>query len=464
MSRDENRENGRDMERDIDLGTALLGLDVPDHAEGFFERLETSLATAPSPASDELAARRAKRLTPGRWYTSGGALLAGAAAMVMVVGIGTAVVSGFGDHVDRPSTSARVSTASDVGQLVAASYAQAQTLSGVLVHRVVDEGRMSESSVTFTVSADGDFLTRTSDSGATTVMSYDAKTGRVTTVEQPASGTPVARVQRNVDPASPQARSAASMLQRSIGSVATALLDSDRTASAVTYDGRPAWRVDVPAVVDQIATSAPDSLEVTVDQQTGFPVQVVASEKGRVIYTDVLRDLVVNKPTSGDTFTAQIPAGVTVRETDGGFLRVPLPEAAAHVGYAPLAPADLPIGFELAQVAVAKTGNPSGPEGMNPAGRDVVSLVYRHGFDTLVVQTWRAGTVEWDDPLGMEGYAHSPRDVVLSGGALAGATATVVSAAPATPHLWLVHDGLVVLIAGDASADQLVAVANSVNR
>jgi hypothetical protein len=124
----------------------------------------------------------------------------------------------------------------------------------------------------------------------------------------------------------------------------------------------------------------------------------------------------------------------------------------------------VPVGFELTQVAVARTGNPSGPEGMNPEGRDVVSLVYRHGFDTLIVQTWRSGSVRWEDPLGMEGYLHSPREVVLSGGAMAGAAATVVAAAPATPHLWLVHAGLVVLIAGDVSSDQLVQVANSLSR
>jgi hypothetical protein len=124
----------------------------------------------------------------------------------------------------------------------------------------------------------------------------------------------------------------------------------------------------------------------------------------------------------------------------------------------------VPVGFELAQVAVARIGDPTGPEGMNPEGRDVVSLVYRHGFDTLIVQTWRSGAVQWDDPLGMEGYVHSPREVVLSAGAMAGASATVVSAAPATPHLWLVHNGLVVLVAGDVSADELISVASSLER
>jgi hypothetical protein len=466
VSRDETAGRRNDPARDIDLGSALLGLEVPEHGEGFFERLDAALASE-TPQPKRLRSAQARgHAAPGRWYTSGGALLAAAAAMVVVVGAGASILTSPGTPGDKGGSHdvARTSTAADIGQLVAASYAQATSLSGVLVHRTVDPGRVAESSVTFTISSEGDFLTRSTDAGTTTVVSYVTDEATVTTVSQRADRPANVLVQRNVDPASPQARTAAMLLQRSIGSVTAAMLDSDVAATTITYDGRPAWRVEVPAVADSLGTNSPDSLEVTVDQQSRFPVQVVASAKGRTVYTDVLHNLVVNAPMSPNTFAASIPGGASLHETDEGFRRLPLSEAAAHAGYSPLVPSALPAGFELAEVAMAKTGQPSGPEGMNPAGTDVVSLVYRHGFDVLVVQTWRAGNLSWDDPLGMEGFVHTQNKVVLAQGALSGSTATVVASAPATPHLWLVHDGLVVLVAGDASADQLVSVANSLTR
>ena len=60
-----------------------------------------------------------------------------------------------------------------------------------------------------------------------------------------------------------------------------------------------------------------------------------------------------------------------------------------------------------------------------------------------------------------------PRDVTLQSGALSGLEAHVVAGAWAYPHLWVVvpasvgDEKLVVTVAGDATADELVAVAES---
>ncbi|HOT23765.1 MAG TPA: hypothetical protein PLB30_04770 [Thermoleophilia bacterium] len=60
-----------------------------------------------------------------------------------------------------------------------------------------------------------------------------------------------------------------------------------------------------------------------------------------------------------------------------------------------------------------------------------------------------------------------PRAVTLRGGALSGLRAHVVAGAWAYPHLWVVApasvagEKVVVTVAGDATADELVAVAES---
>ncbi len=433
-----NRDHLAAESRDIEVGTALLELEVPAHADGFFTRLEANLAAA----SPGLAPRRKGRLR----YVGGGGLLAVAAGLTLVLALGG--INSPGGSPAGPSP-AMVATAADVGQLVSTSYTQSSSLSGVLVHQTPDS---AGSSVQFTVSADGDFITRTTEDGTAFVTAYDAGTGVVTTLSQPAGGAASVTIQRNVDPALLPIPTVTEWLQRSVGSVAQVLLDNAQVPAATeTYDGRPAWRMAVDVQPNLIGTGSPDRLDVTVDQQTRIPVHIVATAHGNLVYEDVLREVQVGAPTSRATFDVPVPSGAEVHELDGGFRQVPLSEVASVAGYAPLVPTDVPSGFELAEVAVAKVGQPTGPEGMNAPGENVVSLVYRHGFEVLRVQSWTTGATVVDDPLGAEGLPLPAEKVTLTGGALAGAPAWVVVAAPALPHLWAVNEGRVVVIAGDLS-------------
>jgi hypothetical protein len=149
---------------------------------------------------------------------------------------------------------------------------------------------------------------------------------------------------------------------------------------------------------------------------------------------------------------------------------VALDEVAGAVGYDPLAPAWLPEGFELAEVAVAPgAGNPTGAEGGNPPSTDVVSLSYRRGLDQILVTTRLRHVPEWpdawSDPLATgEGYVDEPESVRLRRGALSDVEANVLIVPLNVPHLWALTDDLVVTVSGGLSRADLVRVAESLGR
>ena len=117
---------------------------------------------------------------------------------------------------------------------------------------------------------------------------------------------------------------------------------------------------------------------------------------------------------------------------------------------------------------------PTGAEGMNPVTDNGVQLLYGKGLTRFLVTT-RVQNPDrhtppdcdgcdhgWQDPLHPgEGYASSARDVVLTDGQFAGATAHVVIGSRSTPHVWFVQEnGLVVTISGDLTEAELLHVAN----
>jgi hypothetical protein len=152
--------------------------------------------------------------------------------------------------------------------------------------------------------------------------------------------------------------------------------------------------------------------------------------------------------------------------SDDGFRRVQLHEAESVVGYAPLVPAWVPEGYELADVAVAAEGGPTGTEAGNPPSRNVVSLSFRRGFDQFLVTTRLADAGgEWDDPLATgEGFVDEPERATIGGGALAGETAELVLVPRGIPHLWALADRLVVTLGGDLSRAELLRVTESLRR
>jgi hypothetical protein len=163
----------------------------------------------------------------------------------------------------------------------------------------------------------------------------------------------------------------------------------------------------------------------------------------------------------------RFPPGMEVTRSNGGFRRTSLNGVQPLVGYAPLVPAWLPEGYELAEVAAGpgEVGF-TGAEAGNPPSTDVVSLSFRRGFDQFIVTT-RLRNIpgypqEWADPLATgEGFVDRPQTAELGRGALSGVEANVLVVPRNIPHLWAQTDDLVVTVGGDLSREELIRVAES---
>lgn len=205
----------------------------------------------------------------------------------------------------------------------------------------------------------------------------------------------------------------------------------------------------------------PDHFQVTVDQQTGFPVRVLASRDGRTLYESRIEDLTVNSPIPEHAFSLKFPPGKQVSQTDFGFRPVTLDNAGRIVGYAPLVPASIPHGYRLSEVMVSLKPSRTGT---NPPVGDIVSLSYRRGLDQFIVTTRPVGPHPraWHDPLSTgERHTQRPERVTFSSGALAGRPGHQVIGLFAAPHVWALTDKLVVTVSGDLTQPELMQVAGS---
>jgi hypothetical protein len=351
------------------------------------------------------------------------------------------------------------------------------TLGGILVFDGPEPG--DESRLRFVMTAGGDFrvtgITREEN------IAYDASTGVERSLNPSASlggDTLFAAERRGVAPGPPDQGPASWILPRDFGAFVRALLAAeDPRVREVTYEGRPAWRLDVEVAPNAIVPDfSGDAFEITVDRGTGIPARVVETKDGAFLREIRLERLVVDAELDPDTFVLELPPGAEVMRSDAGFRRVALAEVEQAVGYAPLVPAYVPDGYELAEVAVARAAGPTGAEGTNPESRMVVSLSYRRGLDQFLVTTRLARVPSqegpelplaerWGDPLATgEGFVDEPELVTLGAGALDGVDAEVLVAPRAIPHLFALTDDLVVTVAGDLSRVELVRVAESLAR
>jgi outer membrane lipoprotein-sorting protein len=258
------------------------------------------------------------------------------------------------------------------------------------------------------------------------------------------------------------------------------------TVKETTYGGRPALVVaaDVtpgPVVVrknrDGYSTGREyDHFAMTVDKATWLPVRYTTSLHGKVDHDTWLTDLQLDVSVQDVQFAPAFPEGVDAGTIDQGFRRVGLDEAARTFTYRPLAPAALPGRFSFSLAAV----NPKavfelfvGHAPLMANHRliptyDVTALQYRAGFLSFTVTTRRekgTHTPLLADPFEL-GMARSltpgaVKTVTLRDGTLAGKTAKLSIPVSGEPHLWAFHDGLMVTIGGDLTAQQLLAVAES---
>src|SRR6185312_4187819 len=92
--------------------------------------------------------------------------------------------------------------------------------------------------------------------------------------------------------------------------VRAALAAGDPGVRELTYEGRPAWQLDVATVPNQIAPElSGDALEITVDRATGMPVRVIERKDGQLLHELSIERLAANKTLPADTLRFALPAG-----------------------------------------------------------------------------------------------------------------------------------------------------------
>jgi hypothetical protein len=457
-------------ERDERLGAALRRLDVPDHGPDFYPRLMARL--------EEEAARHPGSSRRPRW--TGPYMLTAIAAAVVVVALATTTIL-RGDGGPPPDNGPELITASVVRSRVAGALASLETLRGEITIECAisvfscsppDEGGRTTEHWSFVTTAAGD--ERITGIGSAADTAYNSVTRTQREINEFRDG-PRGQEITNIS-AGPPDGYRTSLLRREVGSVVRAFVTdtSDVPVTDTVEQGRPAWRLVTPVVVNKLAGpgGSGNQLEVIVDQQSGFPLRVTESLDGQFLQEIRLSNLVTDEPVDPSTFTFDFPPAMEVFHQDAGFQRVTVDQAAAIVGYRPVLPTDLPAGFEMTEITATAQGGGTGMEGMNPPAAGVVSVGYSRGFDRIVVSTRMSGDASacqprsavtcWGDPLSSgEGNTDVPEPFVVGRGALAGASAELVLSARGTPHVWSVDDRLVVTISGDASGDELRRMAES---
>lgn len=200
-----------------------------------------------------------------------------------------------------------------------------------------------------------------------------------------------------------------------------------------------------------------DSFVYTCDDATGLPLAITETRADKsTVSFEVLRLAEgINPP----PFQFDFPPESEVVKRDLGFRRVALGEIAGLVGYNPVVPQVVPVGFDLVEVAVAEVpeeGTTTGAARINPPSLGVVVLIYRHGLDELVVSTRLADPRAeiddmWFDPYG-GAYAFESLAPAKSAG---GVDFQLAGGEGAPLHGWAVTDTLVVTVGGDISQDSL---------
>ena len=453
-------------ERDETLGAALRQLDVPPPREDFYPRLLARLEAESAPNL-----RR-------RWKV-GSPMWVGAAAAVLVVVLVTSWVGLPGGRSKRllGPNPAEAITADQLRARVDAALASLQTLAGELSeHRPSDptappsvlgafEGPPPER-YRFALTSAGDF--RVDGLHDNSVTAYSTERGTQRSFSTAAGSTTLAAELTGLAPGPPDPAPGPTALSRSLGSLVRTFLrsDADVPVTEATFDGRPAWNLVVPL---KFAGRTLGELDVTVDQQTGFPLQVIQITIPRSGERVVMRELrvsnlVVDGRLPSNTFVPPYPPGTPpVSSFDRGYHRVSLREVAGAVGYAPLVPQQVPAGFKLTEVAVSISGAPTGPD--NPPSRNVVSLAWQRGFDRFVVTMRATGPdrTRWQNPFrAVDPRAgDAPEPLTIATGSAAGGAGQIGVGAGVGQHAWAVTDRLVVTASGDLTREELIQVLGS---
>lgn len=240
---------------------------------------------------------------------------------------------------------------------------------------------------------------------------------------------------------------------------------SGTTLATTSYDGRPAWAVSG----FKLALSPYEqTYSVTIDQGTCLPVRLRARNEALRLEGFTMdwswKNVRVDEPLPDAAFTFTPPKGAELVRHDAGFRRLPLDRIASRAGHVVLLPAQMPAGYVQKWTAWAARSTTA--NGVTE-GRDVIAVQYVRGFDSMTITTRTVTdpqTAAAIDPIEPDtSWAGVVRnDVRLSAGAFAGETAAVVVAPRITvPHLYAVKGDVLLTVAGSATAEELIAVAQS---
>jgi hypothetical protein len=435
--------------RDEPLGTVLRQLETPEHRPDFHAELHRMLAL-------ERTARRLRRQRRPqvRWVARvavAAVVVALAAFAFQALHSGESTIPPIVEEADAAVVKAKVLAARSGVRALAGDFVSIERDPTDTTDRARGE---------FVLLANGSFMVRT----GRIEEAYDARR-RTSTLYDPNPGfEPFAQRTRGLASGPPDAY-VDSAFQRELGSVVRALLGmGDPRVATTRYAGRQVWSLSTPVRQDRFAGAgySPDHLEVKVDVQTGIPLYARWTVDGELRRELRITRVELDPEVSRAELAVHVPADVPLSRSDQGFERFSLDEVEGAVGYAPLVPSWLPAGYELADVTVSPRGGPTGVEAMNPPGPDVVSLLYRRGFDRIVLSTRVAIPGDWSDPLATgEGFVDRPEQIRLERGALSGVEANLLIVPLATPHIWAQTDQLVVTVSGDLTRRELLRVAGS---
>jgi len=437
-------------DRDLKMGWALASIPVPELSEGYYTRLVAMLEQERTTAAPR-PRRRALRVS----------LVAAAVAAVVTVAVVLFGLPGMHDSGPQASLAAqmlakmtsslgtiRTFTADDIGVDYQNGDSPVTTRSRVYLTASGD-GRVEDKHGKWAV---------VHNTALETQWSLERADGRLV-ARQVSTGLAAGGVFSNPGDSSNL------FMGAGYGTALRALLAAHQGGMDVhtsTLDGRPTWTVT-------FADSAKNQeVRLIVDQQSGLVFGSSWRDKGRLMWEHHVENVSINEPLDPALFrppaASQSPqGGATPARNDFGFKRVSLGDVKGVVGYAPLVPARVPDGFALADV----TASARSDGGQNQPGHlPLVSMVYRRGLGSFTVALMPEGEVS-----GLNDFAGGAftagdlsQSLTLKGGAMSGSRADVFIGLWAAAAQVYIHSGQVpldVVIRGDLTRDELVAVAES---
>jgi outer membrane lipoprotein-sorting protein len=243
-------------------------------------------------------------------------------------------------------------------------------------------------------------------------------------------------------------------------------VDQSSKLEDTVLNARPVWKIQSKGLPLDAFGVSPDEVIAYFDQETLFPLKVTEIRDKQIMKETEITDLRINPAFDDTDFAIAIPKDAAVDTMTGPWKTTTLQDLGSQISYRPLVPAYVPEGFSLIWVRTAKDAGASGPEGLNPQNRDVVTLVYGRGLQRLMVTTRLAGKGhEWLDPHAFEGQLNADtKTLTIEGGAYNDVKVSLVTGFGTQPHIWVVGATLVTTVIGDVSAAELEKVFSSLKR